>query len=150
MKAFQHSGKGFLGGLAVTVCVALAALTPMAAHAAPGHTPYITVNDGDWGPINPHVKVQGVGFIVNDPVLIEAVTAGGVVVARDVTIARAIPVARSLPTGTVAALLTVSAAYRGQVLRLFAIDEARGVRSNTIAFRLPWLPIPKCKPYTCL
>jgi hypothetical protein len=34
MKAYPHSGKRFLGGLIVAGCVAAAAVTPMAAHAA--------------------------------------------------------------------------------------------------------------------
>jgi hypothetical protein len=112
--------------------------------------PNITVNDGDWGPINPHVRVRGINFVVNVPVLIEAVNLNGAVVARERTIAQGITASRRLYEGTFAAEFPVSAAYRGRTLRFVAIDEAKVLRSNIISLRLPRTPLPTCKPYTCL
>ena len=108
------------------------------------------MNDGDWGPINPHVRVQGLNFVVNDPVLIAAVNLNGAVVARERTVAHGITASRRLYGGTFTAEFPVSAAYRGRTLRFVAIDEVKVLRSNVISLRLPRTPLPTCKPYTCL
>jgi hypothetical protein len=138
-------------GLIITGQVGLAAhASPIQpAHAALYDSPQINVNDEYWGPIGPHVfPVQGYGFTVNSPVVLELVGNGGRVVAEATTTARGVLTTRSASAATFRYRLTIPPAVTLPGLRLFAIDRATGRYSNTIAFHYP---IPNCihHPYTC-
>jgi hypothetical protein len=148
---------GFTLGLVFAATLAIAAQGDLAAHASPNlhapaaaiYSPHITVNDELWGPNNPHVlPVAGFDFTVNSPVVLEVVNSGGAVVARAVTTAGGVSTLGSQHAGSFRYGVTIPAAFDLPGLRLFAIDEASGVRSNTIFFHYP---IPPCirHPYTC-
>jgi hypothetical protein len=145
-------------GVAMATTLAFTALGGLTAHASPAlhapaaviSSPHITVDDADWGPLNPHVlPVAGFNFTVNSPVLIEVVNSDGAIVARASMIDWGDGTATSLHAGSFRYRLIIPAAFQLPGLRLFAIDEASRLRSNIIFFHYP---IPNCihHPYTCI